>query len=228
MRVLVIEHQFQLAHHISAALLQSGHSPTVAHDGAAGLQACCDEAPDIIILDLNLPSAEGVSMLAQLRERKLSSRVMILAESSDLEQPMGEWSVGDHLTKPIEMEELIGRVEALARCHVTNESTSVLHVADLVLDLRTRQVVRSGEAVALSLRELTVLEVLMSAPGRIFSRSELCLRLWKQEPEYLSGIIDTFIERLHKKLDTGHAFALIHTVRDGHYTLSQTAPPSTK
>jgi DNA-binding response OmpR family regulator len=226
MRVLVIEDEPQLARHISSALLRNGHQAAVQHDGAAGLRACLDETPDLVVLDLNIPTMDGLTVLAQLRQAKCCSRVIILTARSEVEHRIRGLKAGadDYLAKPFAMDELVARVEALGRRGSTGESSPQLKVTDLSLDLQTRRVTRAGEVIALSPREFDVLQVLMQEPGRIFSRTELCERVWQREHEYDTRTVEIFIARLRKKIDAGFAAPLLHTVRSVGYTLRTEAP----
>ena len=117
MRILVIEDEPQLARHVTRGLMRHGHDATAQHDGAVGLQAALDHPPDLIVLDLNLPSLDGFSVLAKLREAKCPARVLILTARGDVEHRVKGLKAGadDYLAKPFSMEELVARVEALGR-----------------------------------------------------------------------------------------------------------------
>lgn len=222
MRILVIEDEPQLARHISSALTRNGHLPIVQHDGAAGLQACLAETPDLIVLDLNLPSLDGMSVLGQLRRTKCSSRVIVLTARGELEHRIRGLNAGadDYLAKPFSMDELIARIEALGR-RGPGETSALLTVGDLSLNVQSRRVTRAGEVISLSPRELDVLQVLMQEPGRVFSRTELCERVWQREHEYDTRTVEIFVARLRRKLDAGFSEPLIHTVRTVGYTIRQ-------
>jgi DNA-binding response OmpR family regulator len=221
MRILVIEDEPQLARHISGALTRHGHLVAVQHDGAAGLKAALDEAPELIVLDLNLPSLDGFEVLAKLRESRCPSRVIILTARGEVEHRVKGLKGGadDYLTKPFSMDELAARVEALGRRGAAPTAADLLKVADLQMDLQTRRISRRGEAIALSPREFDVLHVLMQEPGRIFSRTELCERVWQRDHEYDTRTVEIFITRLRKKIDSGFDVPLIHTVRTVGYTV---------
>ena len=130
----------------------------------------------------------------------------------------------DYLAKPFSMDELVARAEALGRRTSTPAETDLLTVADLRLDVRHRKAARSGKTIALSPREFDVLEVLMQEPGRPFSRTELCERVWQRDHEYDTRTVEIFITRLRKKVDSGFSPALIHTLRGVGYTLSIEPP----
>jgi DNA-binding response OmpR family regulator len=123
------------------------------------------------------------------------------------------------LAKPFSVDELVARVEAIGRRGGTLAGADLLTVSDLSLDVRHRRVTRGGRPIPLSPRELDVLQVLMQEPGRVFSRTELCERVWRRNHEYDTRTVEIFITRLRKKLDAGFAAALIHTVRAVGFTI---------
>ena len=221
MRILVVEDEPQLARHIVRALARNGHDATAEHDGASALHAALEHPPDLVALDLNLPSMDGLAVLAALRQANCPSRVLILTARGEVEHRVKGLKAGadDYLTKPFSMDELVARVEALGRRGSTPTAADLLEVADLRMDVHRRHVMRAGRSIALSPREFEVLQVLMQEPGRVFSRTELCERVWQREHEYDTRTVEIFIARLRKKVDAGFAVPLIHTVRSAGYTL---------
>jgi len=224
MRILIIEDETLLARHVCRALTRAGHDPVSRGDGAEGLQAALESAYDLIVLDQNLPTLDGLEVLARLRETNTFTRVLILTARGEVEHRIKGLKAGadDYLAKPFSMEELIARIEALGRRGAPANSNNVLAVADLTLDLVHRRASRGGQSISLSPRELDVLQVLMQEPGRVFSRTELCERVWQRDHEYNTRTVEIFIARLRKKIDSGFPEPLIHTVRAVGYTV-QTA-----
>ena len=221
MRILVIEDESQLARHINRALVRAGHSATAKHDGVAGLEAALAEPPDLVVLDLNLPRLDGFSVLARLRQANCPARVLILTARGEVEQRVKGLKAGadDYLAKPFSLDELIARIEALGRRGATPNAADLLIVADLQMDVQHRRVTRAGKLIALSPREFDVLQVLMQEPGRVFSRTELCERIWQRDHEYDTRTVEIFITRLRKKVDAGFTVALIQTLRLVGYTV---------
>jgi DNA-binding response OmpR family regulator len=117
------------------------------------------------------------------------------------------------------MNELIARIEAVGRRAATPTAADLLKVGDLQMDVQHRHVSRAGKEIALSPREFDVLQVLMQEPGRVFSRTELCERIWQREHEYDTRTVEIFIARLRKKIDAGANVPLIHTLRYVGYTI---------
>lgn len=221
MRILVVEDEAQLAGHISRALTRHGHSAVAEHDGTKGLQRALLDKPDLIVLDLNLPGLDGFTVLAHVRQAQLTARVLILTARGEVEHRIRGLKAGadDYLAKPFSMDELVARVEALGRRGGTLEASDLVKVADLQLDVPHRKVSRGGENIALSPREFELLQVLAQEPGRVFSRTELSERVWQRDHQYDTRTVEIFITRLRKKVDSGFAVPLIHTIRAMGYTL---------
>jgi len=221
MHILVVEDERQLARHITSALTRHGHEASACNDGAEGLQAALGHPPDLIVLDLGLPGLDGLSVLARLREVNSPARVLILTARGEVEHRIKGLKAGadDYLAKPFSMDELVARVEALGRRAAAPTAVDLLEVADLVMDVHHRRVSRAGRPVALSPREFDVLQVLMQEPGRVFSRTELCERVWQRDHEYDTRTVEIFITRLRKKVDSGFPTPLIQTLRAVGYTI---------
>lgn len=134
----------------------------------------------------------------------------------------------DYLIKPFEFEELLARIEALGRRgrEQTQPVSSRLVVADLELDRASMRVSRAGKAITLTARELALLELLMSAPGRLFSRERILANVWGTNEDPLTNVVDVYIRRLRSKIDEGHERALIHTQRGLGYRLEDVGPSS--
>ena len=217
MRVLVVEDDVCLARQIELALTETGHDPIVVHDGEGALDKTKETPFDLIILDIILPGMDGFDVLRHLRGQYLTSRVLVLTACGALEDRVTglQLRADDYLTKPFAIRELVARVHALGRRYPDEPATS-LHVGDLTFDLATHDVQRGEDRIELSMREIMLLKVLMREPGRIFTRTELCERIWKHEHEYDSTLVEAFISRLRRKIGDP---PLIHTVRHVGYTI---------
>jgi len=219
MHILVVEDDVPLTRQIAAALIQAGHDPVVIHDGEAALHAAAEAAFDLLVLDIGVPRMDGFELLRRLRSLHVKSRVLMLTVRGETGDRVTGLQLGadDYLGKPFSMPELVARVNALGRRY-PEEPVVTLRVGDLSLDLVDHQVHRGTHRIELSARELMLLKVLMRAPGRAFSRTELCQRVWEHEHEYDTKLVEVFIGRLRKKLGEP---ALIQTVRHVGYTIRE-------
>lgn len=218
MRVLVVEDDVRLARHIASALTEAGHDPIVVHDGERALDKATETALDLIVLDIILPGIDGFDVLRHLRSQHIASRVLMLTARGEVKDRVTGLQLGadDYLPKPFAMRELVARVDALGRRY-PEEPMLNLRVGDLTLDLVNHQVYRGPRRIELSARELMLLKVLMREPGRTFTRTELCERVWEHEHEYDTKLVEVFIGRLRK---IGNP-PLIHTVRYVGYTIGE-------
>ena len=219
MRILVVEDEVGLAHHISRALLGAGHDPFLVHDGETAIGEVQEKSYDLIVLDVILPGINGFEVLRRLREAKVNSRVLILTARGEVSDRVSGLALGadDYLRKPFAMQELLARVTALGR-RFPQKPQVKLKVGDLILNALNKELHRANRRIELSARELTLLRVFMREPGRIFSRTELCERVWERKHEYDMKLVECFISRLRKKIDSP---PLIHTIRHVGYVMSE-------
>ena len=219
MRILVVEDEVRLARHVSRALTSAGHEAVVLHDGEAALREAKQISYDLIVLDIMLPGIDGFEVLHRLRKAHVDSRVLILTARGELNDRVSGLALGadDYLAKPFAMQELVARVDALGRRYAEKPAVR-LQVSDLSLDLSNNELHRGTRRIELSARELTLLRVLMREPGRVFTRTELCERVWEREHEYDMKLVEVFISRLRRKIDSP---PLIHTVRHLGYTIRE-------
>ncbi len=221
MRILIIDDEVRLTRHVQSALTEAGHDPVTVHDGEKALGIVMESAFDLIVLDVGLPGMDGFEVLRRLRAQDVSSRVLMLTARGELTDRLMGLQLGadDYLAKPFAMQELVARVRALSRRYAEEPALS-LHAGDLTLNLVEQSVHRAGVPIELSTRELTLLRVLMREPGRVFTRTELCERVWEREHEYDTKLVEVFIGRLRKKLGQP---PLIQTVRHTGYTIPESA-----
>ena len=222
MRILIIDDEVRLTRHLTSALTEAGHDPVVVHDGAVALREMTVAPFDLVVLDVGLPGLNGFDVLRQIRERRMATRVLMLTAHGELNERLTGLKLGadDYLSKPFAMQELVARVNALGRRYA-EEPALTLQVGDLVLRLIDHEVLRGSRRIDLSMRELTLLKVLMREPGRVFTRTELCERVWEREHDYDMKLVEVFIGRLRKKLGMP---PLIHTIRHVGYAIREPHP----
>jgi DNA-binding response OmpR family regulator len=219
MHILVVDDDLRLAKQITSALTEAGHDPAMVHDGQVGLDKALERTFDLIILDVGLPRMGGFDVLRYLRAQHVPSRVLMLTARGEVKDRVTGLQLGadDYLPKPFAMPELLARVRALGRRYA-EEPTIKLKFADLTFDLANQEVYRGTRAIDLSARELTLLKVLMREPGRVFTRTELCQRVWDHPHEYDTKLVEVFIGRLRKKIGEPQ---LVQTVRHVGYTIRE-------
>jgi DNA-binding response OmpR family regulator len=217
MRILVVEDDVQLARQIASALTEAGHDPIIVHDGERALDKTKQKPFDLIVLDVILPGIDGFDVLRHLRSEHMASRVLMLTARAEVKDRVTGLQLGadDYLPKPFAMRELVARVNALGRRY-PEEPVLNLRVGDLTLDLATHDVHRGAKRIELSPRELMLLKVLMREPARVFTRTELCERVWEHPHEYDTKLVEVFIGRLRRKIGDP---PLIHTVRHVGYMI---------
>ncbi|NBD21710.1 response regulator [Aquabacterium fontiphilum] len=233
MHVLVIEDDRRVSDFLSRGLRAEGHQVEVCHDAATGLQRACAWASDmadqasVVLLDRMLPGTDGAALCSALRERGVTLPILMLTALGSTDDKVHGLRAGadDYLVKPFAFDELLARIEALARRSRTTLQAPdpVLQIADLVLHRDTMRVTRAGQPLNLTARELALLELLMSSPGKLLSRERILSRVWGAHADPLTNVVDVYIRRLRVKVDEGREPPLIHTVRGLGYRLE---PPA--
>jgi DNA-binding response OmpR family regulator len=227
MRILIAEDDEALAKFVRQGLEGEHYTVDIVVDGEQARSAATETDYDIVILDLNLPKLDGVSVLRHLRLKKPSLPVLILTQRTRVEDKVQCLDTGadDYLAKPFSFSELSARIRALVRrSHLPSES--VLIVADLKLDRIEHLVERAGRRVELTTKEFALLEYLMRNAGRRVTRSMIIEHVWNLTFDTTTNVVDVYINYLRRKIDDGQAQKLIHTVRGVGYELS--APPEVR
>ena len=221
MNILSVEDEPQLAKHIARALTRSGHTVDSADNGPDALEKALSRAYDLVVLDVNLPGCDGFEILRRIRAADVPSRVLMLTARADVMDRVQGLRSGadDYVTKPFSMDELLARVEVLGRRGGASIPEDMVHIGGIVMEVGKRRVTLQGEVVALSPREFDVLRIFMQEPGRVFSRDEICERIWNREHEYDTRTVEIFIMRRRKKLCAGDEAPLIETVRGVGYKM---------
>ena len=230
MNILIVEDDERIAGFLLRGLRAEGHRVVRAADGPSGLAMAQDAAraaadgdePALIVLDLMLPGMSGLEICQTLRAARVPLPILILTAQAALEDRVAGLRMGadDYLCKPFEFEELLARLEALGRRgREPTARNPRLQVGDLVLDRERMQARRGTHTLALTAKELALLELLMATPGRLFSRERILANVWGASEDPLTNIVDVYIRRLRAKIDTEGAPPLIHTVRGLGYRL---------
>ncbi len=220
MRVLVIEDDPTVGTFVKRGLEEQLCQVDLVASGDEGQRLAEVGSYDVIVLDMRLPGKSGMEVLRDLRGRGFEKPVLVLTAQDAVDAKVDALRAGadDYVTKPFALEELLARVEALARRPVAL-ALPELRVADLVLDRATRMVHRSGAQVELTPKEYTVLEYLMRHPGRVMSRTLITEYAWGYHFDPGTNIVDVVINHLRKKIDAGRTQKLISTVRGVGYAI---------
>ncbi len=221
MRILVVEDDGALSSFLRKGLEAEHHAVDVAQDGEQGCSMAMGIEYDLVVLDLNLPSLDGVSVLKNLRQRKPNLPILILTARSRIEDRVLCLDTGadDYLMKPFSFLEFSARVRALLRrSHLPSES--VLTVRDLNMDRVQRRVERGGRPIELTTKEFALLEYMMRNAGRRLTRAMIIEHVWNLTFDTTTNVVDVYINYLRRKVDDGFQTTLIHTVRGVGYQLS--------
>jgi DNA-binding response OmpR family regulator len=219
-KILLVEDDVNLREIYSARFAAESYEVITASDGEEALATAVRERPDLIVLDVMMPGRDGLSVLRQLREQRNRVPVILLTAREGLSERVEGLDLGadDYITKPFSIEELIARLRAVWR-RLSGQGLSLLQLADLTLNLSTREVRRAGKKIDLTVREFALLEYLLRSPGRVYTRTQLCEHVWDYHFDPGTNVVDVGIQRLRRKIDDGHAGQLVHTVRGVGYTL---------
>ena len=220
MKVLVIEDDRTVGQYVKRGLEEHRIHADLVDDGMEGLRLASGGLYDLLVLDLRLPGMTGLEVLRMLRDRGITTPVLVLTAQDAVDFKVQALRMGadDYVTKPFAFEELLARVEALSR-RPKELKSPVLRVADLELDSATHEVRRGGRPIELTPKEYAVLEYLMRHAGRVLSRTLITEYAWDYHFDPGTNIVDVVINRLRKKVDSGHDHKLLHTMRGVGYVV---------
>jgi two-component system response regulator PhoP len=218
MRVLVVEDEAALRESVAARLRDDGFTVDEAGDGEEGLYFGQEYNPDVAIIDLGLPKLPGMDLIRRLREDGRDFPILILTARGRWEEKVDGLSAGadDYVVKPFHMEELLARLQALLR-RTGGWASPVLRSGPVALDTRSQVVTLDDQPVELTAYEYRVLECLLLRPGEVLSKAELTDRLYEQDFERDSNVIEVFVGRLRRKLDPDGSLTPIETLRGRGY-----------
>ena len=220
MRLLVAEDEKSLNRVITKRLESEGYSVDSCFNGEDALDYMYVGEFDAVIMDIMMPKLDGIEAVKRMRARGDSTPVIFLTAKDSISDRVAGLDAGaeDYLTKPFAFEELLARIRVMTRKKSGN-TTNVYTVADLVLDISSRNVQRDGTQITLSAKEYDILEYLILNKGKIISREKIENHVWNFDYSGGTNIVDVYIRYLRKKLDDGFDEKLIHTVRGMGYVL---------
>jgi len=219
MKILIVEDDPEISAFVREGLDEAGYFTTVCRDGERALRLASNGSFSLVLLDIMLPSMDGLTVCRKLREASVNTPVLMLTARDAVPERVGGLEAGadDYLVKPFDFDELLARVRALLRREHTRKQSQV-QVDDLVVDTASRTVHRAGKEIPLTGREYALLEALATHAGQILSRQAIMERVWLDD-QSVSNTVDVFIKNLRKKIDDGAVKKLIHTVYGMGYVL---------
>lgn len=204
-KILVVEDEKAIADILVFNLQREGYDTLVAYDGADGLHAALEQAPDLVLLDVMLPSMDGFEVLRHIREKQDTPIIMLTAREEETDKVLGlELGADDYITKPFSMRELMARVKANMRRTLSGEERekpAVPSGGGLRISRENGMVYKNGRALELSAREFDILCFLSASPGRVFSREELMEQVWGYDYYGDLRAVDVAIRRLREKVE---------------------------
>ena len=220
-QLLVVEDDVPLANFLKRGLEAEKYGVDVVHAGQAALEALGRTSYSLVILDLNLPEMDGITLLSHIRPRSPNLPVLVLTARIQLEDRVATLDSGadDYLIKPFSFHELTARVRALLRRNGIN-SSRVFQVADLVLNRAQFRVERGGKKLDLTAKEFALLEYLMANARRPVSRAMIMENVWKAPYDEKTNLVDVYVKYVRDKVDAEAPTKLIRTIRGVGYVLS--------
>ena len=221
MRALLVEDDETISEFVARGLREAGFAVDRAADGEAGLAAALHQSYDVAVVDVMLPRRDGLAVVDELRRRGIATPVLILSARRSVDDRVRGLQAGgdDYLTKPFAFAELLARVQALLRRATRTPEPTTLTFADLVLDLLSRRVTRSGASIDLRPREFALLEYLMRNAGKVVSKTMILSHVWEYSFDPQTNIVDVLVSRLREKVDRPFEKKLLQTIRGVGYVL---------
>jgi two-component system copper resistance phosphate regulon response regulator CusR len=221
MRILLVEDERDAAHMLSKGLREQTYAVDVAYDGLEALEKASINSYDLLIVDVMLPGIDGFEVCRNLRAQGSRVPILLLTARGGVSDRITGLDRGadDYLTKPFDFGELLARIRALLR-RGTELKDTILQVGDLSVDTRSHAVTRHGMRIALTAKEYSMLEYLARRVGEVVSRADISEHVWEENYDPFSNLIEVYVQRLRRKLDSPGSPPILHTRRGEGYILS--------
>ncbi|MEW6060963.1 MAG: response regulator transcription factor [Bacteroidota bacterium] len=227
MKVLIIEDEKKVAKALKEGLEHENIDTQTAFNGEEGFFQLNSQKFDLVILDLNLPGRDGIEILKTIRQKGVTTSVLILTARDSVESKVEGLETGadDYLVKPFAFPELLARIRVLLRRGKPEQETHLI-LNDLEMDLLSHKVIRNGQTIPLTVREFELLKYFLKNKNKIVSREMLGKEVWKEiaRATPLDNVIDVHIAHLRKKIDDPFTVKLLHTIRGVGFILSEEQP----
>lgn len=219
-KILLIEDDIKLAQFIEMELSCEGYQVSMAHNGLDGLTQARQDPPDLVVLDWMMPGLTGVEICRRLRATGIKVPIILVTARNEISDRVAGLDAGadDYVIKPFSIEELLARIRSNLRRTLETES-NILQFEDLSLNLRSREVIRDGRAIELTVREFELLEYLMMHPQQVMTRDQILEKVWGYDFGGDSNVIEVYVRTLRQKLEIDDAPRMIQTVRGVGYVL---------
>ncbi len=221
MRILLVEDEYALAELVSERLRKERYTIDISYDGEDGLYNALTGIYDLILLDIMLPKKDGISVLKEIRQEGIQSKVIMLTAKGELSDKLKGFSEGanDYVPKPFHIDELVARVNAQLRVEVAVKES--LEFGDIVLDYKTPAVEskKSGESIKINNKEFQLLEYFMMNPNQVLSREMIFDRVWGMENDSMSNNLEAYMSFVRKKLKLLESSVTIKSIRNMGYRM---------
>ncbi len=218
--ILIIEDEEALARFVELELTHEGYRVEKSFDGRDGLQKAMEGSHDLILLDIMLPSLNGLEVLRRLRREKKTPVILLTARDAVMDKVTGlDMGADDYITKPFAIEELLARIRVSLRKHEKAPESDLKRLSDIVLDPLRHTVTVRGNDVSLTSREFQLLEYMMENKGIVLSRETLLSNVWGYDYMGETNVVDVYIRYLRQKIDEAYDLKTLHTVRGVGYVM---------
>ncbi len=219
--ILVVEDDEEIRNYLKEFLRESGYAVQTASDGPAALRVFHKTPPDLVVLDLTLPTVSGETVCIEIKKDSPEIPVIMLTAKAKSMDILSGFKMGadDYMAKPFVGDELLARIKA--RLKTMGRSDTVHKVADLELNTSTFEVKRNGKLIPLTQKEFELLHYFMINKSRVLTRDMILNKVWLYSPDIESRVVDVYVGYLRKKVDAGHKKKLIHSLRGFGYVLKE-------
>ena len=220
MRILLAEDEAKISNYIRKGLEEMGHTVECCDDGNTAWDHVISTPFDAIILDIMLPGRDGLSILKNMRDKKMGTPVLVLTARSELNERLEGFQLGadDYLTKPFYLEELIARLHSIVR-RANGQKNVLIECGALTLNVITREALYHGKSVEFTNREFALLEYMSQTPGRILTRTQIYEHVWGYDFDPGTNLVDVYIRKIRSKLAEIHDADVIETIRGTGYRI---------
>ncbi len=219
--LLVIEDTQDLRDYLTMVLTDQGYTVLGAEDGTTALKLFEKVSPDLVILDLGLPTLSGESVCKEIKRLSPKTQVLVLTARDTVADMTATLNLGadDYMAKPFEVDELLARIKA--RLRGISPTEKVLKVKDLTVDTERVEVTRGNKPIQLTPLEFKLLEYLVTNKGRVLTRDMILSRVWSSSPDIETRVVDVYMGYLRKKIDKGFTNPILHSIRGFGYMVKE-------